>query len=33
MKIKVLYTIPNFDTAGSVKVFYDLDKGLDKDKL
>ena len=29
-KIKVLYTIPNFDTAGSRKVVYDLVKGLDK---
>ena len=29
-KIKVLYTIPNFDTAGSGKVVYDLVKGLDK---
>lgn len=32
-KIKVLYTIPNFDTAGSGKVVYDLVKGLDKDKF
>ncbi|TGD57160.1 glycosyltransferase [Flavobacterium humi] len=30
-KIKVLYTIPNFDTAGSGKVLYDLAKGLDKE--
>jgi hypothetical protein len=30
-KIKILYTIPNFDTAGSGKVLYDLAKGLDKD--
>lgn len=30
-KLKVLYTIPNFDTAGSGKVVYDLVKGLDKD--
>jgi glycosyltransferase involved in cell wall biosynthesis len=30
-KIKVLYTIPNFDTAGSGKVLYDLANGLDKD--
>lgn len=29
-KIKVLYTIPNFDTAGSGKVVYDLVKGIDK---
>ncbi|MGE5943469.1 MAG: glycosyltransferase [Flavobacteriales bacterium] len=29
-KIKILYTIPNFDTAGSCKVVYDLVKGLDK---
>jgi len=29
-KIKVLYTIPNFDTAGSGKVLYDLANGLDK---
>jgi glycosyltransferase involved in cell wall biosynthesis len=29
-KIKILYTIPNFDTAGSGKVLYDLVKGLDK---
>jgi glycosyltransferase involved in cell wall biosynthesis len=28
-KIKILYTIPNFDTAGSGKVLYDLAKGLD----
>lgn len=32
-KIKVLYTIPNFDTAGSGKVLYDLAKGLDKEKF
>lgn len=30
-KIKILYTIPNFDTAGSGKVVYDLVMGLDKD--
>lgn len=30
-KIKILYTIPNFNTAGSGKVLYDLAKGLDKD--
>lgn len=29
-KIKVLLTIPNFDTAGSGKVVYDLARGLDK---
>lgn len=29
-KIKILYTIPNFDTAGSGKVVYDLVNGLDK---
>ena len=29
-KIKVLLTIPNFNTAGSGKVLYDLAKGLDK---
>ena len=33
MKIKVLYTIPNFDTAGSGKVLYDLAKGLNKEKF
>jgi glycosyltransferase involved in cell wall biosynthesis len=33
MKIKILYTIPNFDTAGSGKVLYDLAKGLDKQKF
>jgi len=32
-KIKILYTIPNFDTAGSGKVLYDLAKGLDKKKF
>src|SRR5690606_634587 len=30
-KIKILYTIPNFDTAGSGKVVYDLAKGLDRE--
>ncbi|QQX76782.1 MULTISPECIES: glycosyltransferase family 4 protein [Aequorivita] len=30
IKIKILYTIPNFDTAGSGKVVYDLINGLDK---
>jgi len=29
-KIRVLYTIPNFDTAGSGKSVYDLVKGLDR---
>ncbi|VXC31513.1 Glycosyltransferase involved in cell wall bisynthesis [Flavobacterium sp. 9AF] len=33
MKTKILYTIPNFDTAGSGKVLYDLAKGLNKDKF
>ena len=32
-KIKILYTIPNFDTAGSGKVLYDLANGLNKDKF
>ncbi|MCC1484893.1 glycosyltransferase [Winogradskyella immobilis] len=32
-KTRVLYTIPNFDTAGSGKVLYDLAKGLDKTKF
>lgn len=32
-KIKILYTIPNFDTAGSGKVVYDLVKGIDKTKF
>lgn len=32
-KIKILYTIPNFDTAGSGRVVYDLVKGLDKTKF
>ena len=32
-KLKILYTIPNFDTAGSGKVVYDLVKGLDKEKF
>jgi len=30
-KLKILYTIPNFDTAGSGKVLYDLAKGLNKE--
>jgi glycosyltransferase involved in cell wall biosynthesis len=29
-RIKILFTIPNFDTAGSGKVVYDLVKGLDR---
>lgn len=32
-KNKILYTIPNFDTAGSGKVVYDLIKGLDTSKF
>lgn len=32
-RIRILYTIPNFDTAGSGKVVYDLAKGLDKSKF
>lgn len=32
-RIKLLFTIPNFDTAGSSKVVYDLIKGLDKSKF
>jgi len=32
-KIKILYTIPNFNTAGSGKVLYDLAKGLDKERF
>lgn len=32
-KIKILYTIPNFDTAGSGKVVYDLVKNLDPNKF
>ena len=32
-KISVLYTIPNFNTAGSGKVLYDLVKGLDRDRF
>ncbi|QXP78215.1 MULTISPECIES: glycosyltransferase [Winogradskyella] len=30
-KIKILYTIPNFNTAGSGKSVYDLVKNIDKD--
>ncbi|MCB0448076.1 MAG: glycosyltransferase, partial [Gelidibacter sp.] len=29
-RIKILFSIPNFETAGSGKVVYDLVKGLDK---
>ncbi|MFL0352418.1 glycosyltransferase [Xanthomarina sp. GH4-25] len=29
-KIRILFTIPNFNTAGSGRVLYDLAKGLDK---
>ena len=32
-RIKILYTIPNFDTAGSGKVLYDLAKGLNKENF
>ncbi|TCK68833.1 glycosyltransferase involved in cell wall biosynthesis [Winogradskyella wandonensis] len=32
-KLKILYTIPNFDTAGSGKVVYDLVKHLDRDSF
>ena len=32
-KIKILYVIPNFDTAGSGKVLYDLAKNLNKEKF
>ena len=32
-KIKILYTIPNFDTAGSGKVVYDLVDKLDTSKF
>jgi glycosyltransferase involved in cell wall biosynthesis len=31
--IRILYTIPNFDTAGSGKVVYDLVKGLDRSRF
>lgn len=30
-KIKILFTIPNFDTAGSGKSVYDMVNGLDRD--
>lgn len=32
-KLKILYTIPNFNTAGSGKVVYDLVKGIDKSRF
>lgn len=32
-RIKILYTIPNFDTAGSGKVVYDLANNLDSSKF
>jgi glycosyltransferase involved in cell wall biosynthesis len=32
-KIHILYTIPNFDTAGSGKVVYDLANKLNKDRF
>ena len=32
-RIRILYTISNFNTAGSGKVIYDLAKGLDKAKF
>ncbi|MCX7549063.1 glycosyltransferase family 4 protein [Xanthomarina sp. F1114] len=32
-KIRILFTISNFNTAGSGKVVYDLAKGLDKSKF
>ena len=32
-RIKILYTIPNFDTAGSGKVVYDLVKHIDKTRF
>lgn len=32
-KVRILYTTPNFDTAGSGKVIYDLAKELDKEKF
>lgn len=33
LKIRVLYTIPNFDTAGSGKALLNIAKGLNKDKF
>ena len=32
-KIKILYTIPNFDTAGSQKPLFEIAKLLDKNKF
>jgi glycosyltransferase involved in cell wall biosynthesis len=32
-RIKILFTIPNFDTAGSGRVVYDLAKGIDTSKF
>lgn len=32
-KLHILYTIPNFETAGSGRVVYDLVKGLDKEQF
>ncbi|MEP5253967.1 MAG: glycosyltransferase family 4 protein [Winogradskyella arenosi] len=32
-KIKILLTIPNFDTAGSGKVLYDLAKGINSERF
>src|SRR5690606_4979464 len=32
-KIKILYTIPNFDTAGSGKALLNIALGLDKEKF
>src|SRR5690554_6725982 len=32
-QIRILFSIPNFDTAGSGKVVYDLVKGLDRTKF
>ena len=32
-KLKILFTIPNFETAGSGRVVYDLVKGLDKNRF
>jgi len=32
-RLRILFTIPNFNTAGSGKVVYDLVKGLDRKKF
>ena len=32
-RIKILYTIPNFDTAGSGRVLYDLAQGLSREEF